>query len=112
MHRIGSMAARKTTEETIKVGKRGTLVIPAKMRRVYGVEEGDLVIAEGTAEGILIRPATAVPLEVYTPERRAQFLLSNAIDAEDYAKAADEVRRMGLDPEAIPHEKPAGAESS
>lgn len=94
------------------MGKRGTIVIPARMRRLYGIEEGDLIIAEGTEDGILIRPATVVPLEVYTPERRAEFLLSNATDADDYAEAADEVREMGLDPEEIPHEKPPGVGDS
>jgi hypothetical protein len=47
-------------------------------------------------------------LEDYTPERIAEFLLSNAVDAEDYAQAAAEVRRMGLDPDKIHHQKPAG----
>lgn len=89
-----------------KVGKRGTVVIPAPLRRRFGIEEGSLVVAEATADGILIRPAIAVPVEVYTPQRRAEFLLSNAVDAEDYAWAVEEVRRMGLDPEDVPHLKP------
>jgi AbrB family looped-hinge helix DNA binding protein len=89
-----------------KVGKRGTVVIPAPLRRRFGIEEGSLVVAEATEDGILIRPAIAVPVEVYTPQRKAEFLLSNAMDAEDYAWAVEEVRRMGLDPEAVPHRKP------
>jgi hypothetical protein len=44
----------------------------------------------------------------YTPQRRAEFLLSNAIDAKDYARAAEDVRKMGLDTAKIPHRKPAG----
>ena len=88
---------------TSRVGKRGTIVIPAALRRRFGIEEGSLVIAEDREEGILIRPAVAVPLESYTPERRAEFLLSNAVDAGDYARAQEEVRKMGLDPAAIPH---------
>ena len=86
-----------------RVGKRGTVVIPAALRRRYGIEEGSLIIAEGREEGILIRPAVAVPLESYTPERKAEFLLSNAVDKEDYARAEEEVRRMGLDPNTILH---------
>lgn len=89
-----------------KIGRRGTLVIPASLRRRYGLEEGTLVIAEGRSEGILIRPAVALPIEVYTAERRAEFLLSNATDAADYAAAVVAVREMGLDPTAIPHRKP------
>jgi len=94
--------------ETVKVGRRGTVVIPAKMRRRFGIEEGEVVIAQETEDGVLIRPAVAVPVEIYTPERKAEFLLSNAVDAEDYRSAAQEVRRMGLDPDAIPHYRPKG----
>ncbi len=55
--------------ETSKVGKRGAVVIPASLRRRFGITEGSLVIAEERAEGVLIRPAAAFPLEMYTPER-------------------------------------------
>ena len=79
------------------------VVIPVRMRRRFGLEEGSLVIAEETEDGILIRPAIALPVEVYTPQRRAEFLLSNAVDEAEYQEALGEVRQMGLDPEKIPH---------
>lgn len=82
-----------------KVGRRGAVVLPAKLRRRLGIEEGSFVVAEEREDGILIRPATVLPVEVYTPERRAEFLLNNAIDIEDYRRARDEVKRMGLDPD-------------
>ena len=44
-----------------------------------------------------------VPIEIYTPERKAEFLLSNAVDEKDYQAALEEVRRLGLDPSKIPH---------
>jgi hypothetical protein len=47
-------------------------------------------------------------VEVYTPERRAEFLLSNATDAADYAAAVKAVSKMGLDPARIRHKKPRG----
>jgi AbrB family looped-hinge helix DNA binding protein len=93
-------------KETTKVGKRGAVVIPSSLRRKYGFEEGSLVIAEGRAEGVLLRPVVAYPLEVYTPERKAEFLLNSAVSPEDYTWAIKEVRKMGIDPETIPHEKP------
>src|SRR4051794_34356860 len=74
---------RQTKAEPSKVGKRGAVVIPADLRRRFGIEEGSLVIAEARDGGILIRPAVVLPVEVYTPERKAQFLLSNAFDADD-----------------------------
>ncbi len=78
--------------ETIKVGKRGVVVIPTALRRRFGLDEGVLLIAEGTAEGVLLRPAVAVATEVYTPGRRAEFLLANAVDADDYEWAVQEVK--------------------
>lgn len=92
--------------ETAKIGKRGTFVIPARLRRRFGLEEGSLVIAEETSGGVLIRPAAAVAVEHYTPERRAEFLLSNTVDARDYRRAVAQVRKLGVDPERVPHRKP------
>jgi AbrB family looped-hinge helix DNA binding protein len=92
--------------ETIKVGRRGAIVIPAGLRKKYGLEEGALLIAEPLLDGILLRPAVALSVEIYTPERKAQFLLNNALTAEDYAWAVSEVKKLGLDPENIPHERP------
>ena len=89
-----------------KVGKRGTVVIPARLRRRFGIEEGSVVLVEEGPDCVIIRPAAAVPVEVYTPERKAALLLENATDDEDYARVRDEVVRMGLDPDSIPHERP------
>ena len=78
------------------------------MRKRYGLEEGALAVAEEREDGILIRPAVVMPIEIYTDERIAEFLLNNAIGAEDYADSVREVRKMGLDPDKIPHDKPPG----
>ena len=92
--------------DTIKMGRNGTLVIPAAMRRRLGLNEGELLMVEDTAEGITIRPAVAVPVEIYSPQRRAAFLLENAVDATDYSSARDAVRAMGLDPDGVDHRPP------
>ncbi|MDR7554169.1 MAG: AbrB/MazE/SpoVT family DNA-binding domain-containing protein [Armatimonadota bacterium] len=92
-----------------RIGRRGTVVIPSSIRRRFDLQEGSLVIAEERDEGVLIRPAAAVPVEIYSPQRRAEFLLSNAVDEEDYAQAVAEVRKMGLDPDQIPHRRPPKA---
>lgn len=92
---------------TSKVGKRGAVVIPAPLRRRFGIEEGALVVAEATEEGVLIRPAVALAVEVYSPERKASLLLENATDASDYARAAEVVRReLGIDPDSLGVESP------
>ncbi len=74
--------------ESAKVGKRGAIVVPAKLRKRFGIEEGSVVIAEAREDGILIRPAVILPVEKYSPERKAEFLLSTA------------------DPDSIPHRRP------
>ena len=63
---------------------------------------GTLVVAEATEEGVLIRPAVAVPVEVYSPERGARLLLENAVDAEDYDRATEVAREeLGVDPDLL-----------
>ena len=52
------------------------------------------------------RPATALPVEIYTDERKAEFLLSNAVDEQDYAWAVGEVRKLGNRPDTVPHRRP------
>jgi AbrB family looped-hinge helix DNA binding protein len=92
--------------DAAKVGKRGAVIVPARLRKRFGIEEGSLVIAEARADGILIRPAIILPLEKYTTERKAEFLLSNATSAQDYRRARQEVKKLGLDPDSIPHRRP------
>ena len=92
--------------EAVKVGRRGTIIVPAKLRKRYGIEEGSLVTTEPREDGVLIRPAVVVPVEHYTPERKAEFLLSTATTTKDYQRARRAVTRLGLDPDAIPHHRP------
>jgi AbrB family looped-hinge helix DNA binding protein len=89
-----------------KIGKRGTVVIPAPLRKKYGFEEGSQLIIEALPDGVFLRPVVTLPVEIYTPERKAEFILNNTITPEEYALAVKKVRNMGLDPEKIPHKKP------
>ncbi|HEY3169972.1 MAG TPA: AbrB/MazE/SpoVT family DNA-binding domain-containing protein [Thermoanaerobaculia bacterium] len=91
--------------EPTRVGKRGTIVLPAKMRKRYGFDEGTMVVAEESEYGVLLRPAAVIPVEVYSPERKAEFLLANAVDAADRRRAEEEVRKLGLDPRKMRQRK-------
>jgi AbrB family looped-hinge helix DNA binding protein len=93
--------------ESAKVGKRGAIIVPARLRKRFGIEEGSMIIAEEKDDGILIRPAVIVPVEMYSPERKAEFLLANATSQADYRRARKAVRELGLDPDSIPHRRPA-----
>jgi len=86
-------SSREVRMESAKVGKRGAIVVPAKLRKRFGIEEGTVVTAEEREDGILIRPAVVVPVERYT--------------GADYRRARKEVEKLGLDPDSIPHRRPA-----
>jgi len=58
---------------TLTISSRGVITLPAKLRRVLGLKPDDLLIAETTAEGLLLRPAVPMPIELYTDERIREF---------------------------------------
>lgn len=58
---------------TLRVGPRGTVTLPKLLREQYALGTHDLLLAEPTPEGILLRPAVATAIEIYTDERLAEF---------------------------------------
>jgi AbrB family looped-hinge helix DNA binding protein len=58
---------------TLTVTDRGTITLPAKLRKEMGIDAESLLIAESTEEGILLRPAVALPIEVYSRDRLGEF---------------------------------------
>ena len=69
---------------TLTVTDRGTVTLPAKLRKEMGIEADSLLIAETTEEGILIRPAVALPVEVYSEDRLHEFAAAEQNLAEWY----------------------------
>ena len=100
------LKGRMNMIEACTVGDRGDIIVPAELRKKFRMDEGSIVVAEEREDGILIRPADAYPYEIYTPERKAEFILTGAIDEEDYQDARETVRQMGLDPDTIEHYRP------
>jgi AbrB family looped-hinge helix DNA binding protein len=90
---------------SVMMGKRGTVVIPAKLRKRFNLQEGSALLLEERKEGILMRPAITAPVdvEIYTPERLAEFFLNNVMDKEGYLEARKDVEKMGIDPDSIDH---------
>lgn len=58
---------------TVTVTARGVITLPAKLRQALGLKADDQLIAETTADGLLLRPAVTLPLEIYTDRRVAEF---------------------------------------
>lgn len=63
---------------TLTITDRGVVTLPAKLRQALGIKPNDQVIAETTPEGLLLRPAVTLPLEMYTPHRLHEFAESEA----------------------------------
>lgn len=58
---------------TLTVTSRGVVTLPAKLRRAMGLKADDQLIAETTPEGLLLRPAVTLPIEMYGEERIREF---------------------------------------
>jgi hypothetical protein len=54
----------------------------------------------------VIRPAVTVPVEAYSLERKVAFILESWLKPGDYPRLRAQVRRMGIDPDKIPHTRP------
>jgi antitoxin PrlF len=57
----------------VTVTSRGGVTLPARLRRSLGVKADDQLIAETTPEGLLLRPAVTLPIELYSNERIREF---------------------------------------
>jgi AbrB family looped-hinge helix DNA binding protein len=87
---------------TIKMGKRGTLVLPAKLRKQFGLEDGSLLVTEAKDGEIRIRPAVVYEGEVWTPQRKAYLTLINTMTKEEYDEVSSLLREEGIDPTNAP----------
>jgi len=60
-------------QSKVTINERGALTIPAKMRETFGIKANDELIIEDTEQGLLLRPAFSVPIEIYTEDRIKEF---------------------------------------
>jgi antitoxin PrlF len=58
---------------TLTLTSRGVVTLPAKLRRALGLKADDQLIAETTPEGLLLRPAVTLPVEIYSEKRILEF---------------------------------------
>ena len=58
---------------TLTITSRGVVTIPAKLRQALGLKADDQLIAETTPEGLLLRPAITLPVELYSEKRIREF---------------------------------------
>lgn len=57
----------------ITLNERGMVTLPAKLRKSAGLRPKDVLMAEVTPMGILLRPTVTLPVEIYSDERVREF---------------------------------------
>ena len=57
----------------VTVTSQGAVTLPAKLREALGIKADDLLIAETTPDGLLLRPAVTLAVETYSDVRVAEF---------------------------------------
>lgn len=82
-----------TMKATLTITSRGVITLPAKLRQAMGLRADDQLIAETTPDGLLLRPAVTLPLEVYSPSRVQEFDEAEAELAEALGKSTKASRK-------------------
>jgi bifunctional DNA-binding transcriptional regulator/antitoxin component of YhaV-PrlF toxin-antitoxin module len=55
-----------------QIGRRGTIILPTGTRKRYGLSDGSLFISEERHDGILIRPAEAIPVDLASVRQKVR----------------------------------------
>lgn len=62
----------------VTVSRGGAVTLPARLLAALEIKADDLLIAETTSEGLLLRSAGALPLEIYTEAKACELDESEA----------------------------------
>lgn len=68
----------ESMKATLTISERGVITLPAKLRQALGLSANDQLIAETTSDGLLLRLAVTLPVEIYSDERLREFDESEA----------------------------------
>lgn len=60
-------------DELAQLSQRGTITLPAAVRRSLGLTEGDVLTVSVAGRSIVLTPVVLTPVELYSDERLAEF---------------------------------------
>jgi AbrB family looped-hinge helix DNA binding protein len=67
--------------KTVKLGRNGQLSLPKAVMKRLHLRGNEILLLDVTDDGVIqLRPAAALPIEMYTPERIAEFERESGID--------------------------------
>jgi AbrB family looped-hinge helix DNA binding protein len=76
--------------EIVVVSNRGQITLPANLRKKFGIKQGGLVIIEDRAGELILKPAVAMGIELYSDAQIAEW------DREDQLDSAEQATIMKL----------------
>ena len=76
------------SEEIAQLSGRGTVTLPASLRRSLGLSEGDVFTVRVDNGAVVLTPAIVTEIERYTDEREREFRESAAMSDDALAQAA------------------------
>ena len=69
--------------QTVIVGERGQITIPKEIRKRLGIRSKTPVVLEVRDEGLLIRPAVAVALRLFSDREIETMVAEDALDRDE-----------------------------
>jgi len=73
--------------DTVKLGKKGQLSLPASVLRKLGLQGAATLIVEATDDGaVILRSAAVYPIELYTDARIKEFEEENRLTQSQQAR--------------------------
>lgn len=79
------------------ISSRGGITIPVAMRRALGLKPRDVILIEVTEQGLLVRSAGNVPIEIYSEKRVSSFTRDESAIGKRLTLAREELERKLAD---------------
>lgn len=78
--------------DTVRLGRNGQLSLPRSVMKRLHLRGNETLLLDVSEDGVIqLRPAAVLPIEMYTPERIAEFERESEVDADTRAAARKEV---------------------
>lgn len=82
--------------ETLKLGRNGQLSLPRAVMKRLHLQGNETLILDVSDDGVIrLRPAAVLPVEIYTPERIAEFERETEVDEDTRAAVRAALNRAG-----------------
>lgn len=68
----------------ISIDEQGAIALPKDLIKKYGLQAGKQIVIEESETGLILRPNTTFPEEIYSDERVEEFRQQNEDELKDF----------------------------